>query len=158
VNRSVRWAYSPLDCQVHLLVPAGDHSWGVLTARCGHLLPAGAHQHEQPPWSRRRTCPLCAVISRRHASVPRDLWAMPPWGTLGPHSVSLPPGRRTTAQVMWARCPVDERLHLLSTRAVLAVAAGSSAVAWCGALLIAQVQVQDGSGTPCPEYLAAGSA
>ncbi|MBV9143538.1 MAG: hypothetical protein JO115_21935 [Pseudonocardiales bacterium] len=49
MSTSARWACSPLDDQVHLLVPAGNHPWGVLKARCGHVLPEEAHQHERSP-------------------------------------------------------------------------------------------------------------
>jgi hypothetical protein len=47
--RSTRWAISPLDCAVHLLVSEGDHPPGVLQARCGHLLPTVVHHLDQPP-------------------------------------------------------------------------------------------------------------
>jgi hypothetical protein len=48
VSRPARWALSPLDFCVHLL-PEDDYLRGVLTARCGHLLPTVVHQHDQPP-------------------------------------------------------------------------------------------------------------
>jgi hypothetical protein len=41
-----RWAVSPLDFCVHLLPEA---SAGVLTARCGHLVPTGVSNYDQPP-------------------------------------------------------------------------------------------------------------
>lgn len=45
-----RWALSPLDCQVHLLVPSGEQDTIVaLKARCGTSLPGVAIQHDQPP-------------------------------------------------------------------------------------------------------------
>jgi len=37
----MRWVCSPLDYQVHLLVPLSDLPWGVLKARCGEVLPPG---------------------------------------------------------------------------------------------------------------------
>jgi hypothetical protein len=49
VIRSTRWAISPLDYTVHLLVSEGDQPLGVLQARCGHLLPTVVHQLDQPP-------------------------------------------------------------------------------------------------------------
>lgn len=44
-----RWALSPLDCCVHLLVPSDDQPTSVLTARCGASLEMRATQHDQPP-------------------------------------------------------------------------------------------------------------
>jgi hypothetical protein len=49
VTGSARWAVSPRDFCVHLLLLEGGHLPGVLKARCGHLLPAAVHQHDQPP-------------------------------------------------------------------------------------------------------------
>jgi hypothetical protein len=43
-----RWAASPLDSYVHLLLEGGPLS-GVLTARCGHQLTTVVNQHDQPP-------------------------------------------------------------------------------------------------------------
>jgi hypothetical protein len=75
VRGLVRWAYSPLDCRVHLLMPAADLPWGVFKARCGAVLPSeGRRQHEQPPGGAHRTCPTCALIARRPVSVPADRW------------------------------------------------------------------------------------
>jgi hypothetical protein len=45
-RETIRWAVSPLDFCVHLLPEA---SAGVLTARCGHLLPTGVSNYDQPP-------------------------------------------------------------------------------------------------------------
>jgi len=42
VSRLAHWALSPLDLQAHLLLAEGCHPKGVLTARCGHLLPLRA--------------------------------------------------------------------------------------------------------------------
>jgi hypothetical protein len=54
MNRSGRWAYSPLDRAAHLLA-RGDHPSGVLAARCGRLLPMIATVHDQPPFGCART-------------------------------------------------------------------------------------------------------
>ena len=54
---------------------------------------------------------------------------------------------------IWARCRVDEGLHLLVPRAVLQLAAHGCAVAWCGALLLTQELVVRGSGTACRQCL-----
>ncbi|MDQ4092309.1 MAG: hypothetical protein M3143_02500 [Actinomycetota bacterium] len=40
-----RWALSPLDHKVHLLLPRGGHL-GVLAAYCRHLLPTVATVHD----------------------------------------------------------------------------------------------------------------
>jgi hypothetical protein len=48
VSGPVRWARSPLDYHAHLLLPEGDHSSGVLKARCGAVLTTGVTQHDQP--------------------------------------------------------------------------------------------------------------
>jgi len=93
------WALSPMDCQVHLLAPASDHPWGVLKARCGHLLPSGPRQHERSPWGAHRTCPTCAVLARRPTSVPEERWVRNQ-DTAGPPRCPLPlsEGRQ------WGRC------------------------------------------------------
>ncbi|MGH3985681.1 MAG: hypothetical protein ACREX8_04905 [Gammaproteobacteria bacterium] len=49
VSRAPRWARSPLDYRMHLLLPEGDHPSGLLKARCGHLLLMVITQHDQPP-------------------------------------------------------------------------------------------------------------
>lgn len=151
----MRWAYSPMDCQAHLLVPAGDLPWGVLTTRCGRLLPPGdLRQQQRPPGGAHRTCPTCAVIAQRPTTIPADRWVSPPQG--GP---SVPPaGHPNTTRAMWARCRVDGRLHLLSARAVLELSAMGCAVAWCATLLVTGELAVRGVGTPCPTCLAAGSA
>lgn len=46
---SPRWALSPLDTRVHMVTPTVKRSQGVLTARCGHLLPTATHDYDQPP-------------------------------------------------------------------------------------------------------------
>ena len=152
----VRWAYSPLDCRVHLLMPAADLPWGVFKARCGAVLPSeGRRQHEQPPGGAHRTCPTCALIARRPVSVPADRWVSPQ-GT--PEGQPVAAGRGMTVRAAWARCAVDERLHLLDSRSVLELAAQGCALAWCGALLTTQDLALRGTGTPCSTCLAAGSA
>jgi hypothetical protein len=156
VRSLVRWAYSPLDCRVHLLMPAADLPWGVFKARCGAVLPSeGRRQHEQPPGGAHRTCPTCALIARRPVSVPADRWVSPQ-GT--PEGQPVAAGRGMTVRAAWARCAVDERLHLLGSRSVLELAAQGCALAWCGALLTTQDLALRGTGTPCSTCLAAGSA
>ena len=150
-----RWALSPVDCQVHLLVPAGDLPWGVLTARCGAVLPSRSpHQRERSRWGAHRTCPTCALIAKRPASVPADRWVSPQAPTWGQPVAA---GRRDTTRVMWVRCRVDEQLHLINPRAALKLA-GGCAVALCGALLVIHDVALRGWGTPCPTCLVAGSA
>lgn len=58
--RATRWAISPLDCAVHLLMREGDHPLGVFQARCGHLLPTVVHQRDQPPPG--TSCEDCRLI------------------------------------------------------------------------------------------------
>jgi hypothetical protein len=58
MSSSARWALSPLDCLVHLLVPEGDHP-GVLKAQCGAVLPLLAVQFAQPP---ARQCQHCHLV------------------------------------------------------------------------------------------------
>lgn len=60
VTLPARWARSPLDSCVHLLVPEGDHPQAALKARCGHLLLAMAHRHDQPPSG--LPCERCRLI------------------------------------------------------------------------------------------------
>jgi hypothetical protein len=60
MTRSARWALSPMDACVHLMVPTGEHPPGVLPARCGHLLPTVVHQHDQPPPG--TPCKHCRLI------------------------------------------------------------------------------------------------
>jgi hypothetical protein len=116
VRGSVRWALSPLDCQTHLLRPAGDHPWGVVKARCGAVLPTRAEQQEQPPRSESRTCWTCAQIAQKApTSIPTGRWVCP----------QAPEGDRSglrrdpsLSRALWARCPRDGQLHLLAARAV----------------------------------------
>lgn len=151
-----RWALSPVDCRVHLLVPVGDHPWGVLTARCGAvLLPQVARQPERSRRGAYRTCPTCALIAQRPVSVPVDPWV--------PRPQSIPEGqpgvgRREAVRAMWVRCRVDQHLHLLSARAVLDLAALGCAVACCGALLITPQLVVRAAGTACGQCLAVRDA
>jgi hypothetical protein len=59
-NRPARWALSSLDYATHLLSD-GDQPLGVLKARCGHLLPMVAAEHDCPPSQK---CQPCALIFR----------------------------------------------------------------------------------------------
>ena len=45
---SARFARSTRDSHVHVLAPAGEHPTDRLTARCGHVLPTDAIEHDQP--------------------------------------------------------------------------------------------------------------
>lgn len=139
---------------MHLLVPAGDLPWGVLKTRCGHLLPPGGPGQPERP-SAHRTCPTCADVAKRSCSVPVDRWVIP---RVTPEGQPVGAGHRDTIRMTWARCSVDQRLHLLGARAVLDLAAMSCALARCGVLIITQELVLRGSGTPCPTCLAVGSA
>jgi len=159
VRGSARWALSPLDYQVHLLVPAGNHPWGVLKARCGVLLPLGSpSQPDRSSWGVHRPCRTCLVIAQRPCSVPTEDWVATPQDT--PEGPSPAPGRPTLARAMWVRCLVDGQLHLLSARAVVEVATMGCTLAWCGTLLTIQELSlpRRGWGAPCLECLAAGSA
>lgn len=49
----------------------------------------------------------------------------------------------------WARCPRDQRLHLLTPTAVLQLAVQGCALAYCGVLLTTQDLILRGRGTPC---------
>lgn len=143
---SARWAFSAPDCQAHLLVPGGDLPWGVLKARCGHLLLAG----ESPPARAAQRCSRCAEIAKRPFLV------LAPW-TASPQNTedeSAPSPAITRA--MWAQCRIDEHVHLLSARAVVEFVGMGCAVAYCGTLLIIQELDLRGWGTPCPECLIAG--
>lgn len=149
MSGSARWALSPLDCQAHLLVPAGDHPYGVLKARCGHLLPPkGPSQHERPPCSPRRTCPTCREIAQRPTSIPVDRWVSPQ-DTPAARLVPPPAEHRNVVRAIWGRCPLDGLLHLLSAQAVLQLRAVGSALACCGALLTTQDLTLRARGTPC---------
>ncbi|MBV9141867.1 MAG: hypothetical protein JO115_13280 [Pseudonocardiales bacterium] len=150
---AARWAYSPLDCQVHLLVPAGDHPWGVLKTRCGEILPPkGPHQHERPPWGAHRTCPTCAQIAQQLTTIPTQRWVSP---QDTPENQS---GYPKTTRALWVRCPIDDQVHLLGARAVLELATVGCALAWCTILITTQDLTLRGVGTPCPTCLLAGSA
>lgn len=59
MSRPQRWALSPVDHSVHLLGLPGTTP-EALMARCGHRLPTGTHQHEQPPPG--PPCERCRVI------------------------------------------------------------------------------------------------
>ncbi|MBV9012109.1 MAG: hypothetical protein JO272_08660 [Pseudonocardiales bacterium] len=158
MSRVVRWALSPRDCRVHLLVSAGDLPWGVLKARCGQVLPPGvARQQVGFPWAAHRTCATCAEIAKRPCSVPADRWVCPQ-DTLEDQSVRPAAGRPNTVREMWVRCRVDQHLHLLSARAALELAAMGCTVACCGALIITQELVLGGGGTACGMCLAVGCA
>lgn len=153
-----RWALSPLDCQVHLLVIAGDLPWGVLKAQCGQVLlpPVPRRQQERSSRSAHRTCPTCALIARRPRAVPTDPWVpSPQTAERQPTAAGHP---NTVLRAIWVRRADDENLHLLSGRAVLDLASISCALACCGALLTTQDLAPRGWGTPCLRCLAAGSA
>lgn len=62
-----RWAFSPLDCQVHVLAD-GAQTRGVLKARCGHQLPmvVAVHDHRPPG----RVCFPCELIIRADLDAP----------------------------------------------------------------------------------------
>jgi hypothetical protein len=140
VSSPARWVLSPMDYQAHLLLPAGDHPRDVLKARCGHLMPVGPSQHEQPPGG--STCPTCALISQ----VPAPKF---------PHKTPV----SAAAVPRWARCPVDQQLPLLGPAGVREVVALGSARSLCGRLLVAQGLTLSGRcGAPCISCLAAGTA
>jgi hypothetical protein len=67
VSRPARWAFSPLDYAAHLLLPDGDHPYGVLKARCGHLLPTVASVYDRPCG---RKCLTCEVIFLARCEAP----------------------------------------------------------------------------------------
>lgn len=138
---------SPLDCQVHLLA-LGDHPWGVIKARCGHLLPPGVHQQKRSPQGAHRTCPTCAAIATKPATVPGERW-------VSPHATAGP--RLKVVEVLWGCCPADGLLHSLTPRAVCQLRSQGSATAYCGTLLAPGDLVLCGRGTPCLTCLA-GSA
>lgn len=73
-----------------------------------------------------------------------------PWGA---HR-TCPTCAKIAQRALWARCPLDKRLHLLSARAVLQLAALGYAR---GVLLTTQDLILRGVGTPCAQCLAAGS-
>jgi hypothetical protein len=54
-----RWAISPLDSDVHLLLDP-DGPRGEVRARCGQLLPTDTQVHDQPPPG--PPCESCRVI------------------------------------------------------------------------------------------------
>lgn len=151
MSQPTRWALSPLDCQVHLLAPA-DHPWGVLKARCGHLLPPGARRHECSPQGAHRTCPTCATIARRPTTIPEQRWVRPQ-DTPRPTT-----NRVTVVGALWGRCPVDGLLHLLIPRAVCQLTSQGCAAASCGTVLATQNLVVRGWGTPCLACLRASAS
>ncbi|MCA1704476.1 MAG: hypothetical protein LC808_14935 [Actinobacteria bacterium] len=60
VTRSTRWALSKQDFCVHLVAPPTEPRASILIARCGHPLPPGTHQHDQPPPG--PPCERCRLI------------------------------------------------------------------------------------------------
>lgn len=152
-----RWALSPMDCRVHLLVPAGDLPGGVLKAQCGAvLLLRGPRQQERSPGGAHRTCATCAEIAQRPSVVPADPWVPRPQTTPGDQPVGA--GHRHTVRAMWVCCRGDQHLHLLTARAVLDLAAMGCTVACCGALLTIEELALPAVGPACPTCLLAGSA
>lgn len=55
-----RWALSPHDSCVQMMASPSKHPQGILTARCGHLLPTTTHTYDQPP--RGTPCERCRVM------------------------------------------------------------------------------------------------
>jgi hypothetical protein len=137
VSCSARWAFSALDCQAHLLVSTGDLPWGVLTARCGHLLLAGG----SPPARAAQRCSACAEIAARPFLV------LAPWTARPQNTEDEPASSPAITRVMWAPCRIDEHVHLLSARAVVEFVGMGCAVASCGTLLIVQELTLRGWGT-----------
>jgi hypothetical protein len=66
VSGPLRWALSPLDYRAHVLAD-GERSQGVVTARCGALLPMVFPVQDQPS---SRPCPPCEVILRVDLAAP----------------------------------------------------------------------------------------
>lgn len=157
-----RWALSPLDCRAHLR--AGEPPPGVLTARCGGVLPTVGVQYSDRP-SGSLVCPVCADIADGGDPIagwpPVELPLSPlaPGGQPVPsharetpvRSGALPAPRRCSpswapwwpgwgtaaAEVAWPRwgCrPADRRLHLLDPTAVRQARAVGGAQALCGRL------------------------
>jgi hypothetical protein len=165
VSSPARWVLSPMDGQAHLLLPVGDHPWDVLNARCGHLMPVGPSQHEQPP-SGVSACPTCALISQVPApqfphKTPAGHRSSAPVPAPGgqPDPTVCPTPASAAAVPRWARCPVDQQPHLLDPAGVREVVALGSAQSLCGRLIFAQGLTLTGRcGAPCVSCLAAGTA
>jgi hypothetical protein len=139
VSGPARWVLSPLDGQAHLLVAVGDHPWDVLKARCGHLMPVGPSQHEQPPGV--STCPTCAVI----AEVPPPRF---------PHTI--PAGHRLRPNRLYVRFESDDQLitlrpHLLrvlTVEAELALLSAEHIVERLRALLLPEISAGSARSSP----------
>jgi hypothetical protein len=58
--RSTRWALSKKDLCVHLIPPASERPADAVSARCGHEMPADAHDYDQPPPG--PPCERCRLI------------------------------------------------------------------------------------------------
>jgi hypothetical protein len=145
VNSATRWVICPTDGQTHSLLPVGDHSPGMLAARCGHLLPVGVAQYEQlPGWQLCVSClwrylvPTGVFPPESPAGRRSNPEGAPPCGVPSGQPVPVAdaeisaPGCPVLPLPRWARCPLDQHVHLLSPE-VVAVAGGEGhGYAGCG--------------------------
>lgn len=138
------WVLSPTDGKTHLL--AGESPGETLATQCGQPLPSGVLQHDRLP--SRQLCPECfaayllppdPVFARQ---TPAGCRLSAPESTPGGQPV--PPSCRSAAhggdpspreRPRWARCPADQRLHLLSADEVATAGGEGHGRAACGRLI-----------------------
>lgn len=134
------WVLSPTDGKTHLL--ARKSPGETLATQCGQALPSGVLQHD------RQLCPECfaayllppdPVFTRQ---APAGCRLSAPESTPGGQPVTPPcPSASRSAEpaprerLRWARCPADQRLHLLSAGEVATAGSDGHGQAACGRLI-----------------------
>jgi hypothetical protein len=152
-----RWATSPTDGRMHMLLPVGDRPPGMFQARCGHLLPVEVTQRKR--LRGRLLCVTCLWCSRVPAPVcpckiPAGRWLRDaPEPTPGgqPVPVPVPP--------QWARCPVDQHLHPLTPAQAVAAGIEGHRRAGCGRLIPrSALTIDNPAAALCVSCVAVGTA
>ncbi len=142
------WVLSPTDGKTHLL--AVESPGQVLATQCGQPLPSGVLPHDRLP-SRQ----LCRECFAAHLLPPDPVFARQPparrWlgpvseapesvrggQPVGPQCLSAAHGGYFSPRGLprWARCPVDQHLHLLPAGEVAAAGGEGHGRAACGRMI-----------------------
>lgn len=151
-----RWAISPTDGRTHTLLPVDDRPPGMFQVRCSHLLPVKLTQHE---WLRWR---LLCVTGLWCCLAPAPVFPskIPAGRRLRDAPESTPGGQPVPAPVSprWARCPVDQHVHLLTPPQASAGIEGHRR-AGCGRLIPrSALTIDNPAAALCVSCLAAGTA
>ncbi len=157
MSSPTRWVISPTDGRTHVLLPVADHPSEMLQARCSRLLPRGAAQHECLPGR-----PLCVTCLWCYLA-PAPVFArhIPAGRRVRNAAEATPGGQPVPVSVLprWARCPVDQHLHLLAAAQAQAAEIQRHGRAGCGRLIpVVGLTIDGAAAGSCESCMAVGTA